>query len=152
MADWGFASQGWLGNPQPPSQPDGRPPEMETQEVSHTSFVLLRRTQMAISFSKPGFLKGPEFYSRSFNFSNANKKRVVNETKQTDAPKGVSASADVVTFHTGQLARAPPWQNWSYGSPSWVGPDSCLQQSIKCPDVFLSCICINSMPGCQSNT
>lgn len=124
MADWSFVSQGWLGNPQPPSQPDGQPPEMETQEVSHTSFVLIRHTQMAIPFSKPGFLKGPEFYSRSFSFSNANKKHVVNETKQTNAPKGVSASADVVTFCTGQpcqgstLAKLVLWKSKLGGSPT----------------------------------
>lgn len=67
--------------------------------------------------------------------------------------QGQSTSADVVTFCVSQYpARVPPWKSSSYGSTHWVGPDSSLQHSIKCPDGFLSCICINPSPGHQSNT
>lgn len=33
MAAWSAASQGWLGRPRPPSQPNGQLPEMEAQET-----------------------------------------------------------------------------------------------------------------------
>lgn len=132
------------------------------KKCSHTSFMLLRHTQMAIPFKKPGFQR-PDFYSCSFVylfFCNANKKKCMLSTKPNRHPKedlffvqGQPTSADVDTFCSGHYpARFHPGK----ASPmeahaGWV-PDSFLQHSIKCPDVFLSCICVNSSPGQQSNT
>lgn len=62
---------------------------------------------MALPSNKPGFLKGPDFYSCLFILKNTNKKHVVNKTKQTSLEElffveGQSTSVDVVTFCTGQ--------------------------------------------------
>lgn len=158
MAAWSSASQGWLGSPQPPPQPDGQLPEMEAQEMFPQQLHASRAHTNGIPFKKPCFL-GPDFYSCSLTFFLKCKQNACCQQDQIGIPERTSALGKVGRLLLLPSAQPVPCQAstleklvlWKEAQPGRV-PDSFLQHSIKCPDAFLSCICIKSVPGHHCNT
>lgn len=100
------------------------------KKCSHTSFMLLRHTQMAIPLKKPGSLR-PDFYSCSFIyfFEMQTKKNACCQQDQTDIPRRTSSlfkvsgllltwipSAQASTLPGSTLEKPVPWKHTLGGS------------------------------------